>query len=66
LADIVPREALAVGCMAAILLWLGLYPQPVIATFQPVATSLQATYRAATVRERSILVSWLGLPASPR
>jgi NADH-quinone oxidoreductase subunit M len=41
LADLVPREALAIGCMAAILLWLGLYPQPVIATFQPVATSLQ-------------------------
>jgi NADH-quinone oxidoreductase subunit M len=41
LADLVPREALAVGCMAAILLWLGLYPQPVIATFQPVATALQ-------------------------
>jgi NADH-quinone oxidoreductase subunit M len=44
LADLVPHEALAIGCMAAILLWLGLYPQPVIATFQPVANSLQGLF----------------------
>ena len=35
--DIVPREAAIVGVMAATLLWLGLYPQPIIATFQSVA-----------------------------
>ncbi|HLI85514.1 MAG TPA: NADH-quinone oxidoreductase subunit M [Bryobacteraceae bacterium] len=46
-ADLVPREGLAVGAMVAILLWLGLYPQPVIATFQPVARALQNMQTAA-------------------
>jgi NADH-quinone oxidoreductase subunit M len=53
-ADIVPREAMAIGCMAAILLWLGLYPQPVIATFQPVATSIQDTLHARQTTKPSI------------
>lgn len=35
LRDLRPREALVVGSMIAVLLWLGLYPRPVIDTFQP-------------------------------
>jgi NADH-quinone oxidoreductase subunit M len=38
--DLVPREAAVIGVMAATLLWLGLYPQPVIATFQTAVTRL--------------------------
>jgi NADH:ubiquinone oxidoreductase subunit 4 (subunit M) len=37
----VPREALVVALMAVTLLWLGLYPQPVIRTFQPAMDRLQ-------------------------
>ena len=40
-ADLVPREGLVVAVMAATLLWLGLYPQPVIRTFQPVLDGLE-------------------------
>ncbi len=35
LADLAPREGLVVTLMAVALLWLGLYPRPVTATFQP-------------------------------
>jgi NADH-quinone oxidoreductase subunit M len=40
-ADLVPREGLVVAVMAATLLWLGLYPLPVIRTFQPVLDGLE-------------------------
>jgi len=39
--DLVPREALLFAPMVAVLVWLGLYPQPVIDTFRPVAERLQ-------------------------
>jgi NADH-quinone oxidoreductase subunit M len=42
LRDLVPREAFAIALMAAALLWLGLYPQPVIQTFQPAIARLAA------------------------
>jgi NADH-quinone oxidoreductase subunit M len=41
LPDLVPREALVVALMAVTLLWLGLYPQPVIQTFQPALDHLE-------------------------
>jgi NADH-quinone oxidoreductase subunit M len=40
IADLVPREGLIAGLMIASLLWLGLYPRPVLSTFQPVAAEL--------------------------
>ncbi|MBP7570649.1 MAG: NADH-quinone oxidoreductase subunit M [Acidobacteria bacterium] len=39
--DLVPREALLFAPMVVLLVWLGLYPQPVIDTFRPVAERLQ-------------------------
>lgn len=39
--DLVPREGFAVGLMIASLLWLGLYPRPVLTTFQPAMARLE-------------------------
>ncbi len=39
--DLKPREALMIVPMMAILLWLGLYPQPVLNTFRPAMNNLQ-------------------------
>jgi NADH-quinone oxidoreductase subunit M len=39
--DLVPREGVAVALMAATLLWLGLYPRPVIQTSKPVVERLE-------------------------
>ncbi len=36
ISDLTPREALAIGLMIASLLWLGLYPRPVLDIFRPV------------------------------
>jgi NADH-quinone oxidoreductase subunit M len=41
LADLTPREGLMVGTMILGLLWLGLYPQPVLNTFAPAMDNLQ-------------------------
>jgi NADH-quinone oxidoreductase subunit M len=41
LPDLVPREALVVTLMAGTLLWLGLYPQPLIRTFQTAMNRLE-------------------------
>ena len=41
IADLVPREALVMGVMIAALLWLGLYPRPVLNTFQPAMARLE-------------------------
>jgi NADH-quinone oxidoreductase subunit M len=41
LPDLNPREASVVVPMAAILLWLGLYPQPVLNTFKPAMQRLE-------------------------
>lgn len=38
--DLVPREGIAMALMIAALLWLGLYPRPVLDTFQPVMARL--------------------------
>ena len=38
--DLVPREGIAMALMIAALLWLGLYPRPVLDTFQPVMVRL--------------------------
>lgn len=35
LADLSAREILIVGAMMVVLLWIGLYPQPILNTFQP-------------------------------
>jgi NADH-quinone oxidoreductase subunit M len=41
--DLVPREVLILAPMMAILLWLGVYPQPVLNTFRPAMNTLQQT-----------------------
>ena len=41
LVDLTPREGLMIGAMAAGLLWLGFYPQPVLSTFAPALDNLQ-------------------------
>ncbi|HTP32892.1 MAG TPA: NADH-quinone oxidoreductase subunit M [Candidatus Acidoferrales bacterium] len=52
LADLTPREGLIVGAMVAGLLWVGLYPQPVLNTFAPAMDNLQREVQApaATLR----------------
>lgn len=39
--DLLPREVLMLAPMMAILLWLGLYPQPLLNTFRPAMNELQ-------------------------
>jgi NADH-quinone oxidoreductase subunit M len=41
LPDLNKREALILAPMIVVLLWLGLYPQPVLNTFQPAMSTLQ-------------------------
>ena len=41
IADLVPREGLVVALMIVTLLWLGLYPRPVLDTFQPAMARLE-------------------------
>ncbi|HWB87152.1 MAG TPA: NADH-quinone oxidoreductase subunit M [Bryobacteraceae bacterium] len=41
IADLVPREGLVMAVMILALLWLGLYPKPVLDTFQPVMARLE-------------------------
>jgi NADH-quinone oxidoreductase subunit M len=41
--DLLPREVFMLAPMMAILLWLGLYPQPVLNTFRPAMQTLQQT-----------------------
>ena len=39
--DLVPREGLVMALMIVALLWLGLYPRPVLDTFQPTVARLE-------------------------
>jgi NADH-quinone oxidoreductase subunit M len=39
--DLIPRELVALVPMIALLVWLGLYPQPVFNVFRPALTHLQ-------------------------
>ena len=39
--DLVPREGLAMALMIVALLWLGLYPRPVLDTFEPAVARLE-------------------------
>ncbi len=41
--DMLPREVLMLAPMMVVLLWLGLYPQPVLNTFRPAMNTLQQT-----------------------
>lgn len=41
IADLVPREGFVMALMIAALLWLGLYPRPVLDTFEPVMARLE-------------------------
>ena len=41
IADLAPREGLVLALMIVALLWLGLYPQPVLDTFQPAMARLE-------------------------
>jgi NADH:ubiquinone oxidoreductase subunit 4 (subunit M) len=38
--DLVPREGLTIAVMVIVVLWLGLYPRPVLSTFAPVVEQL--------------------------
>ncbi len=50
IADLRPREAVIMGVMAVTLLWLGLYPQPVIATFHPTQSAALPTAHYLTFK----------------
>jgi len=52
LSDLTPREGVMVAAMIAGLLWLGLYPQPVLNTFQPALQNLQHQVSASTAAVR--------------
>jgi NADH-quinone oxidoreductase subunit M len=52
LSDLSPREGLMVGTMIAGLLWLGLYPQPVLNTVEPALQTLQQETQASTAALR--------------
>lgn len=41
LTDLTPREVLAMGCLIVAIVWIGIYPQPVIKTAQPTVNSLE-------------------------
>ena len=49
IADLVPREGLIIFLMAASLLWLGLYPQPLFRMFNPSLHALEAAVQSAGV-----------------
>jgi NADH-quinone oxidoreductase subunit M len=50
--DLTPREGFMVAAMVAGLLWLGLYPQPVLNTFAPALETLQREAQMPTVALR--------------
>jgi NADH-quinone oxidoreductase subunit M len=52
LSDMAPREGVMVAAMIAGLLWLGLYPQPVLNTFQPALQNLRHEVFATTAAVR--------------
>ena len=52
LADLSAREIALVGSMMVILLWLGLYPQPVLNTFAPTAQRIEQVVNGPTVAFR--------------
>ena len=52
LSDLTPREGVMVAAMIAGLLWLGLYPQPVLNTFQPALQNLQHAESTTTAAVR--------------
>ena len=45
LPDLNARETIVIGAMSVVLLWLGLYPQPVLDAFSPDATVAQQEAR---------------------
>jgi NADH-quinone oxidoreductase subunit M len=52
LSDLTPREGVMVAAMIVGLLWLGLYPQPVLNTFKPALQNLQHEASAPTAAVR--------------
>jgi NADH-quinone oxidoreductase subunit M len=50
--DLKPREGLMVGVMIVALLWLGLFPQPVLKTSQPTLDFLQRQAQPSTAALR--------------
>ncbi len=52
LSDLTPREGLMIASMIVGLLWLGLYPQPVLNTFAPVLDNLQREVQAPSAALR--------------
>ena len=51
--DLLPREVLMLAPMMIVLLWLGLYPQPVFNTFRPVMQGLEQTVNRYFAENRS-------------
>jgi NADH-quinone oxidoreductase subunit M len=39
--DLIPREGIMMGLLIVTLLWLGLYPQPILNMFNPTLTHLE-------------------------
>lgn len=66
LEDLLPREVLMLAPMMAILLWLGLYPQPVLDTFRPAMHTLQQTVDPYWQHGTRQMSSSNELPAGPR
>ncbi len=64
LPDMKPREAVIMGSMILIILWLGLFPQPILNTARPALESIQQ-YMAAQgqVRQNDSLIR--GITADP-
>ncbi len=64
--DLVPREVVQVAPMIAILLWLGLYPQPIFNTFKPTREAIEKAIAPAPSPALSArVVSRLQLPRPP-
>lgn len=51
--DLLPREVLMLAPMVIVLLWLGLYPQPVFNTFRPAMQGLEQTVSRYFAENRS-------------
>ncbi len=59
--DLFAREAVALAPMVGLLLWLGLYPQPVFNTFRPAMEAMQHSVAvAAKVPHRTLLANERG------
>jgi NADH-quinone oxidoreductase subunit M len=57
LPDLFARETIALAPMVGLLLWLGLYPQPIFNTFRPAMNAMQNSVAAVASIPRRVLVA---------